>query len=121
MVVVEPEGRVHAHVAVALVDVVEGEETGAHETRAGQQVLRVGLNLENIKLISLLSKFVNVLVVVQLICRPMMTEISSTTTVKTPNLRICSTLCYQDLKIQSADIGWPTGNKVCIKSPWTVV
>ena len=47
MVVVEPEGRVHAHVAVALVDVVEGEETGAHETRAGQQVLRVGLNLEN--------------------------------------------------------------------------
>ena len=47
MVVVEPEGRVHAHVAVALVDVVEGEEAGAHEARAGQQVLRVGLNLEN--------------------------------------------------------------------------
>ena len=46
VVVVEPERRVHAHVAVALVDVVEGEEARAHEARARQQVLRVGLNLE---------------------------------------------------------------------------
>ena len=46
VVVVEPERRVHAHVAVALVDVVEGEEAGAHEARAREQVLRVGLNLE---------------------------------------------------------------------------
>ena len=49
VVVVEPERRVHAHVAVALVHVVEGEEAGAHEARAREQVLRVGLNLERTK------------------------------------------------------------------------
>ena len=56
VVVVKPERRVHADVAVALVDVVEGEEAGAHQTRAGQNVLRVGLNLgNNTKSMSLLS------------------------------------------------------------------
>ena len=47
MVVVESEGRVDADVAVALVDVVEGEQARAHQASARQEVLRVGLNLEN--------------------------------------------------------------------------
>ena len=57
VVVVEPQRRVHADVAVALVDVVEGEEAGAHQTCAGQNVLRVGLNLrvKTTKPLSLLS------------------------------------------------------------------
>jgi hypothetical protein len=45
VVVVEAEGGVDAEVAVALVDVVEGEEAGAHQARAREDVLRVGLNL----------------------------------------------------------------------------
>ena len=49
VVVVEAEGGVDADVAVALVDVVEGEQAGAHQARAGQDVLRVGLNLEKYK------------------------------------------------------------------------
>ena len=46
MVVVESEGGVDADVAVALVDVVEGEQAGAHQASARQDVLRVGLELE---------------------------------------------------------------------------
>ena len=49
MVVVESEGGVDADVAVALVDVVEGEQAGAHQPGAGQDVLRVGLELERNK------------------------------------------------------------------------
>ena len=51
VIVVEAEGGVHADVAVPLVDVVEGQETGAHEARAGQKVLRVGLDLYGNKVV----------------------------------------------------------------------